>query len=78
MPEANLLGEPGRASAQFLKTLDDGRIAIAALAVASPAAASSSRPTTPRPATPSAGRSAATRRVFRCADLAVMVEARPG
>jgi alkylation response protein AidB-like acyl-CoA dehydrogenase len=33
VPEANLLGERGRGFKQFLKTLDDGRIAIAALAV---------------------------------------------
>ncbi len=32
VPEANLLGERGRGYAQFLETLDDGRIAIAALA----------------------------------------------
>ncbi len=31
VPEANLLGEPGRGYAQFLQTLDEGRIAIAAL-----------------------------------------------
>jgi short/branched chain acyl-CoA dehydrogenase len=33
VPEANLLGDRGRGFAQFLATLDDGRIAIAALAV---------------------------------------------
>ena len=33
VPEANLLGEPGQGFHQFLATLDDGRIAIAALAV---------------------------------------------
>ncbi len=33
VPEANLLGERGRGFPQFLATLDDGRIAIAALAV---------------------------------------------
>ena len=33
VPEANLLGEQGRGLAQFLATLDDGRVAIAALAV---------------------------------------------
>jgi alkylation response protein AidB-like acyl-CoA dehydrogenase len=32
LPEENLLGERGRGFAQFLRTLDDGRIAIAALA----------------------------------------------
>ena len=31
VPEANLLGERGRGYAQFLQTLDEGRIAIAAL-----------------------------------------------
>jgi short/branched chain acyl-CoA dehydrogenase len=33
VPEANLLGERGRGYAQFLATLDDGRVAIAAVAV---------------------------------------------
>jgi short/branched chain acyl-CoA dehydrogenase len=33
VPEENLLGERGNGYAQFLQTLDDGRIAIAALAV---------------------------------------------
>jgi butyryl-CoA dehydrogenase len=33
VPEDNLLGDRGRGFAQFLATLDDGRIAIAALAV---------------------------------------------
>jgi short/branched chain acyl-CoA dehydrogenase len=33
VPESNLLGERGRGFAQFLATLDDGRVAIAALAV---------------------------------------------
>jgi butyryl-CoA dehydrogenase len=33
VPERNLLGERGRGYAQFLHTLDDGRVAIAALAV---------------------------------------------
>ena len=32
VPEANLLGQPGRGYAQFLQTLDEGRVAIAALA----------------------------------------------
>jgi short-chain 2-methylacyl-CoA dehydrogenase len=32
VPAANLLGEPGRGYAQFLQTLDEGRVAIAALA----------------------------------------------
>jgi short-chain 2-methylacyl-CoA dehydrogenase len=32
VPEANLLGQRGRGYAQFLQTLDEGRIAIAALA----------------------------------------------
>jgi short/branched chain acyl-CoA dehydrogenase len=31
VPEANLLGAPGRGYAQFLQTLDEGRVAIAAL-----------------------------------------------
>jgi butyryl-CoA dehydrogenase len=33
VPEANLLGDRGRGFPQFLATLDDGRVAIAALAV---------------------------------------------
>ncbi|MFD9735912.1 acyl-CoA dehydrogenase family protein [Umezawaea sp. NPDC059074] len=33
VPEANLLGQRGRGYAQFLQTLDEGRIAIAALGV---------------------------------------------
>jgi short/branched chain acyl-CoA dehydrogenase len=33
VPEANLLGDRGRGYAQFLATLDDGRVAIAALGV---------------------------------------------
>jgi alkylation response protein AidB-like acyl-CoA dehydrogenase len=33
VPEANLLGEAGRGYAQFLQTLDEGRIAIAAMSV---------------------------------------------
>src|SRR5690606_7177480 len=33
VPEENLLGERGRGYAQFLATLDDGRVAIAALGV---------------------------------------------
>ncbi|MFC7386984.1 acyl-CoA dehydrogenase family protein [Sphaerisporangium rhizosphaerae] len=33
VPEANLLGERGRGYAQFLQTLDEGRVAIAALSV---------------------------------------------
>jgi butyryl-CoA dehydrogenase len=33
VPEANLVGERGRGYAQFLRTLDEGRIAIAALSV---------------------------------------------
>lgn len=33
VPESNLLGTPGRGFQQFLATLDDGRVAIAALAV---------------------------------------------
>jgi short-chain 2-methylacyl-CoA dehydrogenase len=33
VPKENLLGEPGRGFANFLRTLDDGRIAIAAMGV---------------------------------------------
>ena len=62
VPADNLLGEPGQGFKQFLKTLDDGRIAISALAVGCAAGL-------PRaghrlredPRSPSAGRSASTR-----------------
>jgi butyryl-CoA dehydrogenase len=54
LPQDALLGERGRGFAQFLATLDDGRIAIAALA-------SSCRRNMPSSARPSDGRSAPSR-----------------
>ena len=62
MPEDHLLGERGHGFKQFLKTLDDGRIAISALAVGLAQACLRGRPPpTPRPARRSAGRSGSTR-----------------
>ena len=78
MPEANLLGERGRGYAQFLATLDDGRVAIAALAVGCiQACLDMSRGSTPASARRSACRSARKQGVaFQIADLEVML-ARP-
>ena len=62
VPEANLLGERGRGFAQFLATLDDGRVAIAALAVGCiQACLDMSRGSTPASAPRSASRSAPSR-----------------
>ncbi len=47
-PEENLLGERGRGYANFLRILDEGRIAISALSVGAAQAASTSRSSTPR------------------------------
>jgi butyryl-CoA dehydrogenase len=75
VPEANLLGEPGRGFKQFLATLDDGRIAIAALAVGlaqacleQSVAYAGERQAFGGPI----GRYQAV--AFKCADLAVMTE----
>ena len=76
VPEANLLGERGHGFKQFLKTLDDGRIAIAALAVGccqrmleEAACYSQERLAFGRPIAVNQGVS------FQVADLAVMTEA---
>ncbi len=76
MPEANLLGARGQGFKQFLKTLDDGRIAISALAVGcaqrmleEATAYSSTRLAFGRPIAVNQGVS------FQIADVAVMVEA---
>ena len=62
VPADNLLGEPGQGFRQFLKTLDDGRIAISALAVGlRPGLPRAGHRLRARPASPSAGRSASTR-----------------
>ena len=76
VPEANLLGARGEGFKQFLKTLDDGRIAISALALGcaqrmleEATAYSSTRTAFGRPIAVNQGIS------FQVADLAVMVEA---
>ncbi|MDQ3384152.1 MAG: acyl-CoA dehydrogenase family protein, partial [Actinomycetota bacterium] len=76
VPEANLLGTRGEGFKQFLKTLDDGRIAISALALGcaqrmleEATAYSSTRTAFGRPIAVNQGIS------FQVADLAVMVEA---
>ncbi len=76
VPEENLLGERGEGFRQFLKTLDDGRIAISALAVGLAQACleaateySKTRIAFGRPIGTNQGVS------FQVADLAVMVEA---
>ena len=62
VPEANLLGDRGRGYAQFLATLDDGRVAIAALAVGCiQACLDALARTTRATGRPSAARSAASR-----------------
>jgi butyryl-CoA dehydrogenase len=75
VPEGNLLGERGRGFKQFLATLDDGRIAIAALAVGlaqacleQSVAYANERKAFGAPI----GRYQAV--AFKCADLAVMAE----
>ena len=75
VPEGNLLGERGRGFKQFLATLDDGRIAIAALAVGLAQACldhsvayAKERQAFGAPI----GRYQAV--AFKCADLAVMTE----
>jgi short/branched chain acyl-CoA dehydrogenase len=75
VPETNLLGERGRGFHQFLATLDDGRIAIAALAVGLAQACldhsvayANERQAFGGPI----GRYQAV--AFKCADMAVMVE----
>ncbi len=76
VPEENLLGERGKGFQQFLATLDDGRIAIAALAVGlaqacleESVAYAKSRHTFGRPIGSNQGIA------FQCADLKVMVDA---
>ncbi len=75
VPADNLLGEQGRGFQQFLATLDDGRIAIAALAVGLAQAClehsveyAKTRHTFGRPIGANQGIA------FQCADLNVMVE----
>ncbi|WP_265447833.1 acyl-CoA dehydrogenase family protein [Flexivirga meconopsidis] len=76
VPEGNLLGERGQGFKQFLKTLDDGRIAISALAVGLSQACleavteyAKTRTAFGKPIAVNQGVS------FQIADLAVMVEA---
>ena len=77
MPEANLLGERGRGYAQFLATLDDGRVAIAALAVGCIQAcldlSARSTPASGRPSACPIGRKQGV--AFQIADLEVMLHA---
>ena len=77
MPEANLLGERGRGYAQFLATLDDGRVAIAALAVGCIQACLDlcrrSTPASGRPSAAPIGRKQGV--AFQIADLEVMLHA---
>jgi len=61
VPEGNLLGQRGRGYAQFLSTLDEGRVAIAALPWGWPRAVSMSACGTRASAGRSAGPSASTR-----------------
>lgn len=61
VPEENLLGERGRGYANFLRILDEGRIAISALSSVPPRAASTSRSSTPRSARRSVAPSDTTR-----------------
>jgi short/branched chain acyl-CoA dehydrogenase len=75
VPEANLLGQPGRGVAQFLSVLDEGRIAIAAMAVGvirccldESVRYAQERQTFGRPI--GANQAVA----FKCSDLAVMAE----
>lgn len=75
VPASNLLGEQGNGFKQFLKTLDDGRIAISALALgliermlAESTAYASSRTAFGKPIAVNQGIS------FQLADLAVMAE----
>lgn len=76
VPEGNLLGQEGQGLRQFLKTLDDGRIAISALAMGliermldESTAYASERTAFGRPIAANQGIS------FQLADLAVMAEA---
>jgi len=76
VPEANLLGERGAGFKQFLKTLDDGRIAIAALAVGLSQACLEAATEYARTRTAFGKPIGVNQGVsFQLADLAVMVEA---
>jgi short/branched chain acyl-CoA dehydrogenase len=76
VPDANLLGEPGRGLAQFLAILDDGRVAIGALAVGLAQAClehSVAYASQRRAFGGPIGRNQAV--AFKCADMAVAVDA---
>ncbi len=76
VPEANLLGEPGRGLAQFLAILDDGRVAIAALAVGLAQACLEHSVAYAKERTAFGGPIGRNQAVaFKCADMAVAVEA---
>ncbi len=76
VPAANLLGERGRGFANFLSSLDDGRVAIAALAVGVIEACLEASVTYANQRT-SFGRPIGSNQAvaFKCADLAVMAAA---
>jgi alkylation response protein AidB-like acyl-CoA dehydrogenase len=70
VPAANLLGERGRGFAQFLRILDEGRIAIAALSVGLAQGCVDESLSTPTSGTASAARSAAYQAIqFKIADM---------
>jgi butyryl-CoA dehydrogenase len=76
VPEANLLGEPGRGLAQFLAILDDGRVAIAALAVGVAQACLEHSVAYAKDRQAFGGPIGRNQAVaFKCADMAVAVEA---
>ena len=75
VPEANLLGQRGAGFRQFLATLDDGRVAIAALAVGLAAACLEQSVAYAKERRAFGGPIGRFQAVaFKCADLAVMVE----
>ncbi|MDQ1391534.1 MAG: short-chain 2-methylacyl-CoA dehydrogenase [Acidimicrobiaceae bacterium] len=76
VPQANLLGEPGRGLAQFLAILDDGRVAIGALAVGVAQACLEHSVAYAKDRQAFGGPIGRNQAVaFKCADMAVAVEA---
>jgi len=76
VPEANLLGPPGRGFSQFLAILDDGRIAIAAIAVGLAQGCLEHSVAYARQRQAFGGPIGRNQAVaFKCADMAVAVEA---
>ncbi len=79
VPGGNLLGEPGRGLAQFLAILDDGRVAIAALAVGLAQACLEHSVAYAKARSAFGGPIGRNQAVaFKCADMAVSVEAARG